>query len=156
MPATAQFAALGETVQLSAEVRDQNGNVVAGAALMWSSSDASVATVDAAGRMTAAANGTATITATAGGVSRAVAVTILYESKANRGTNKVASDFTRDLATTGSRGTLAYTRTILPVGDLNVRRRDPYFTSADKGAVPSTGERLPGPETVCGFRGRGA
>ena len=39
-PATAQLAALGATVQLSAEVRDQNGNAMAGATVTWASSAA--------------------------------------------------------------------------------------------------------------------
>ena len=65
-PATTQLTALGATVQLSAEVRDQNGQVLAGAAVAWSSSATSVATVGGSGLVTAAGNGTATITATAG------------------------------------------------------------------------------------------
>ncbi|MCY4400853.1 MAG: M60 family metallopeptidase [Gemmatimonadetes bacterium] len=68
-PATAELTALGASVQLSAEVRDQNGNVMTGTALAWSSSDASTATVAAAGLVTATGDGTVTITATAGSVS---------------------------------------------------------------------------------------
>ena len=52
-PATAQLAALGATVQLSAEVRDQNGQTMAGAAVSWSSADTTVAAVDSAGLVTA-------------------------------------------------------------------------------------------------------
>ena len=76
-PATAEVAALGETVQLSAEVRDQNGQAMAGATVTWSSSAASVATVSASGLVTAADNGTATITATAGSASGTAAVTVM-------------------------------------------------------------------------------
>ena len=75
-PATAELTALGATVRFSAEVRDQNGNVMAGAAVSWSSSAASVATVDDAGLVTAVADGTATITAASGGVSGAAAATV--------------------------------------------------------------------------------
>ncbi len=89
-PATAQLTALGATVQLSAEVRDQNGGVMAGATVSWSSNAAAVATVDASGLVTGVAEGMATITAMAGDASgtseitvenpdRAVLVT-LYES----------------------------------------------------------------------------
>ena len=69
-PATAELTALGATVQLTAEVRDQNGQVMTGpgAAAAWSSSSVAVATVNASGLVTAAGPGTATITATAGGV----------------------------------------------------------------------------------------
>ena len=75
-PSTAQLAALGSTVQLAAEVRDQNGNVMGGAAVSWSSGDASVATVDGSGLVTAAGNGTATITATSGQASGTASVTV--------------------------------------------------------------------------------
>ena len=75
-PATAELASLGETVQLRAEVRDQNGQVMAGAAVTWASSSAAVATVSAAGLVTAAGNGTATITATAGSASGSATVTV--------------------------------------------------------------------------------
>lgn len=68
-PATAELTALGATVQLSAEVRDQNGQAIAGATVVWSSSDALVATVAGSGLVTAVNSGTATITATAGAVS---------------------------------------------------------------------------------------
>ena len=75
-PATAALAALGETVQLRAELRDQNGQVMAGAPVAWSSSDASVTIVDGSGLVTAAGNGTARVTATAGSVSGSAAVTV--------------------------------------------------------------------------------
>lgn len=48
-PATIQLIALGATEQLTAEVRNQTGNVMAGAAVSWSSSAAAVAMVSAAG-----------------------------------------------------------------------------------------------------------
>ena len=75
-PSSAALSALGETARFTAEVRDQNGQVMAGAAVAWTSSDAAVATVDASGVVTAAANGSATITATAGSVSGNAGVTV--------------------------------------------------------------------------------
>ena len=75
-PATAGLTALGETVRLSAEVRDHNGQAMAGATVTWSSGDPSVATVDATGLVTAVSNGTATIAATSGSVSGTAAVTV--------------------------------------------------------------------------------
>ena len=65
-PATAELTALGETVRFAAQVLDQNGQTMAGAAVAWSSGDASVATVDAGGLATAVGNGTTKITATSG------------------------------------------------------------------------------------------
>ena len=78
-PATAELAALGSTVQLSAEVRDQNGNVMAGATVTWASGAAAVAAVDAAGLVTAHDNGAATVTATAGSASGTAAVTVAQQ-----------------------------------------------------------------------------
>ena len=75
-PASATLTALEETARLRAEVRDQNGQVMTGAAVAWTTSDASIAAVDASGQVTAAANGSATITATAGSVSGTAAVTV--------------------------------------------------------------------------------
>ena len=75
-PATAELAALGQTVQLTATVRDQNGGVMSGASVTWTSGDAAVATVDAAGLVTAVATGAATINATSGSASGSAEVTV--------------------------------------------------------------------------------
>lgn len=53
-PPTAELTALGATVQLTAEVRDQNASVMAGVTVTWTTSASSVATVDLAGLVTAA------------------------------------------------------------------------------------------------------
>ena len=79
-PGSASFAALGETARFTAEVRDQNGQVMAGAAVRWTSSDASVAVVDASGQVTAAANGAATITARASSASGTARVTVAQQA----------------------------------------------------------------------------
>ena len=78
-PATATLTALVATVELAAEVRDQDGQVMAGATVSWSSSDASVVTVAPAGLVTAAGNGVATITATAGSASGTATITVAQE-----------------------------------------------------------------------------
>ena len=75
-PAFATLTSLEETAPFTAEVRDQNGQVMAGAAVAWASSDPSVASVAASGLVTAVANGTATITARSGSVSGTAAVTV--------------------------------------------------------------------------------
>ena len=62
---------------MSAEVRDQNARVMAGATVTWTSSASSIATVDASGLVTAAGNGTATITASAGPASGSAVVTVM-------------------------------------------------------------------------------
>ena len=60
---------VGETQQLSAVTRDANGNVLSGRLVNWSSSNAAVLTVSNSGLVTAAGQGTATITATSESVS---------------------------------------------------------------------------------------
>ena len=75
-PATVDLAALGATVQLSAQVDDQNGQTMAGAAVTWASSAAAVAAVSASGLVTAVANGSATVTATSGSASGSAAVIV--------------------------------------------------------------------------------
>ena len=75
-PSTAELDALGATAQLSAEVLDQNGRPMPGAAVTWSSGDPSVATVDESGLATAVGNGQATITATSGSASGSATVTV--------------------------------------------------------------------------------
>lgn len=81
-PASATLTAVGETVRFAAEVRDQNGQVMSGTAVAWTTSDASVAVVDASGLVTAVAEGTATITATAGEASGAAGITVANERAA--------------------------------------------------------------------------
>ena len=81
-PRPSQLTELGATEQLTAEVRDQNGNAMAGAAVSWASSAASVATVSSTGLVTAVGNGTATITATAGSASGSATVTVAQEVSA--------------------------------------------------------------------------
>ena len=76
-PATHELTAWGQTIQVGAEVRDQNARVMAGATVTWTSSASSVATVDASGLVTAAGNGTATITASAGSASGSAVVTVM-------------------------------------------------------------------------------
>ena len=75
-PGTAELPALATTVLLTAEVRDQYGQVMAGVPVTWSSGDASVATVDGSGLVTAVGNGTAAIGAEAEGVSGSATLTV--------------------------------------------------------------------------------
>jgi Tol biopolymer transport system component len=68
----------GNTVQLRATMRDRNGAVLVGRSVTWSSSDVSVATVDASGRVTAVASGDVTISATSEGVTGVADVSVSY------------------------------------------------------------------------------
>ncbi|MXX55137.1 MAG: hypothetical protein F4106_12155 [Gemmatimonadetes bacterium] len=75
-PASLDMSSFGETAQLTATVLDQNGQPIAGASVNWTIDDNSVATVSTGGLVTAVQNGSATVTATAGGASGTVAVTV--------------------------------------------------------------------------------
>ena len=68
--------ALGDTVQLTATVLDQNSQPVTGAVVTWTSSDEAVATVSAEGLVTGVGNGTATITARSGSAFAELEVTV--------------------------------------------------------------------------------
>jgi len=76
LPATASVS-VGQTVLLSATTRDANGTALSGREITWETSDAAVATVDAAGVVTGvAAGGPVTITATSEGQSGGASVTV--------------------------------------------------------------------------------
>ena len=59
-----KFAPVGDTVDLSARVLDEDGEEVTGTTVTWSSSDTNIATVSSSGVMTAVATGWVTLTAT--------------------------------------------------------------------------------------------
>jgi len=68
---------LGETLQLAAEAKDQKGSTLSPApAFSWTTTNASVATVDANGLVAATGGGQATITATSGTVSGGFSLTV--------------------------------------------------------------------------------
>ena len=57
-------------------------------------------------------------------------VPVLYHTEANRSTNPQIEAATRNVAGTDS-DVFRYARDILPIGDLNVKLREPYYTFAD-------------------------
>jgi len=67
---------IGEAASLLADVNDRAGRPMEGEAVTWRSSSSSVARVDASGRVTGRAAGRAVITASAGGASRDVTVSV--------------------------------------------------------------------------------
>src|SRR6185295_2940954 len=74
-PASAGVPA-GQTVQLTATPKDANGTPLTGRTITWSSSNTSVATVNASGLVSGLVAGTATITATSEGQSGTSAITV--------------------------------------------------------------------------------
>ena len=76
-PDSVALGALGDTVRLTAEVRDQIGRPMPGEAVAWAAGDTLVATVDSAGLVTATGNGTTGITASSGALSGAATATVM-------------------------------------------------------------------------------
>ena len=81
-PGDVTFASLGATAELTARVLDAQDNEIFGQAVSWSSNFPEVATVDAAGVVTAVANGRTTVTASASGVSGEATVTVWQRAAA--------------------------------------------------------------------------
>jgi uncharacterized protein YjdB len=76
-PSAHSLTAGGATVLLAAEARDADDNAISGVRFAWSSSDLSVATVDATGLVTAVTGGTAMISATVpGGAADTATITV--------------------------------------------------------------------------------
>ena len=67
---------IGQSSQLSARLKDAQGNIVAGRDVSWSSSDTAIVTVSNAGMLTAISDGESTITASVEGVSGFATVTV--------------------------------------------------------------------------------
>jgi len=67
---------VSQTLQLTAVARDAQGAVLAGRAVVWSSSDATRATVSSTGLVTGVAPGTLTISAAAEGKSGSASITV--------------------------------------------------------------------------------
>ena len=118
-PETAELTSPGATLQLAAEVRDQNGQVMTGVSVTWASSDDRTARVDEAGLVTAVAGGAATITATVGEASGTTEIMVIDMAW--------AADFVA--------------RQHVVDGNLNVRVRiDPNCTAdCDHDTYPGTG-----------------
>ena len=74
-PASATLTYISQTTNFNATIRDQYGAAMA-ATVTWSSSDDAVFTVDGAGQVTAAGNGSGTLTASASGLSANASVTV--------------------------------------------------------------------------------
>ena len=75
-PGRLRLTALGERAQLTAEAMDANGNAIADPMLNWTSENDAVATVDAAGFVTAVANGETAVTVTMGSASASARVAV--------------------------------------------------------------------------------
>jgi len=75
-PSSATLNSIDQTVQLAAEVLDQDGLAIADASVAWTSGAVDVATVNDQGLVTAANNGSAVITARSGSLSASASITV--------------------------------------------------------------------------------
>ena len=75
-PTTVSLVGAGSTQTVTATAVDPNGYPVVGAPITWGTNDASVATVDAGGTITAVGNGSTGITITSGGTTEVFLVTV--------------------------------------------------------------------------------
>jgi len=78
-PATSDVV-LGKTTKLTATPRDASGNALSGRSVSWTSSNASVASVDGTGLVTGVAAGLATITAASEGKSATANITVKQDT----------------------------------------------------------------------------
>lgn len=75
-PGAGTLSALMDTLRLSATATDAGGSPIPGVLLTWSVDDTAVVSVDGSGLVTARGNGTATVTASVGGLSDQAAVSV--------------------------------------------------------------------------------
>ncbi len=75
-PAAFELTAIGASVQLTWQVRDQRGQPMTGVTVTWESGNTGVATVNSVGLVAAAGNGSTAIAATAGEASGHATVTV--------------------------------------------------------------------------------
>lgn len=75
-PPVHTLVSIGESLQLSAQATDANGNAVSVASFTWSSSPQGIVQVSSLGRATAVSNGSATVTAAAGEIAGAASVVV--------------------------------------------------------------------------------
>jgi len=108
-PSTFTFATLGRTQPFTAVVKDQNGNPLATAKVVWSTTNGAVVTIDTTGVATAVANGSAQIKATSGAASQPAAITV----------GQVAAQIVKDSgdAQTGAVGTVLAQKLVVHVAD---------------------------------------
>ena len=76
VPAGVNLVALQESLRLQATIHDQNGQVMPGAPVTWSTSDSAVVTVDPTGTAVSVGNGRAQVTAASGSATAAASVVV--------------------------------------------------------------------------------
>jgi alpha-tubulin suppressor-like RCC1 family protein len=133
--------AVGLSVQLAAVPRDAGGNALAGRAIMWATSDTSIATVSATGLVMALRSGDVTITARSEGVegSAGVNATLLFSAVATGAEHSCGLTTAGDVFCWGAnnRGQLGNGTTIDSSSPVAVRSNGIRFVAVDAGATHS-------------------
>lgn len=127
-PTALSFSSIGETQQLTATVRDQNGVAMSGASVSWASSSSSVASVSSGGLVTAVADGTATITATSGSATGSASATV----------GQVAASITlspSSLVLAGPGATATVTASVMDAGGSVIASPTLTWSSDDEGVA---------------------
>ncbi len=136
-PASHTLEAIGETVQLAAVVLDQDENVMADAAVTWSSGDEAVATVDADGLVTAVDNGMADIAAQSGDAVGSAAITVAQVPAG------ISIDVDAEATTLTEVGqTLQLMVTVSDANDAPISEPAVMWTSSDVAVVTVDGDGL--------------
>ena len=113
---------VGKYKQLVVEVRNADGNLLGGRAVAWSSSDDSVASVDASGLVKSEGEGTATITATADGHSDSATITVVASpGEPEVGDSPEEPDYSIEGTWEGEFTTAVWTRDFAVVGPNSIQ-----------------------------------
>ena len=125
-PETATLA-IGDTQPFIVTARDQAGNAMTGVNVTWTSSDEAVGTIDANGAFVALAEGTATVTATAGNITEEATVTVISNEPALASIAVTPSEITL-----GSGDTATFTATALDQSGDAMTGIEVAWTSSDE------------------------
>jgi trimeric autotransporter adhesin len=128
----------GGTQQLSATARDASGTTIPGKTFSWSSADATVASVNANGMVTAIAPGNTTITASADGKSGSAAITVTAPAP----TPVASVSINPTSATLSVGGTQQYTATPRDAGGNALVGRTVTWSSSDPNVASISGAGL--------------
>lgn len=123
-PSPLVFASLATTQQLTAVVYDQNGRVLSGVTLAWTSGDASVVTVTAGGIASSIGAGAARITVRSGNASATVDVKVAQVTSTVRLSPSMLTIM--ELGVTGT-----FRATVLDAGGTAIRDAPVTWTSSD-------------------------
>ena len=126
-PETASLTSVGQTVQLTAVVRDSLGRPLPSEPVTWSSGNDGVATVNSQGLVTAVGPGTAEITARSGNVTGTMTVSVMLRIHSIALTPSEAEVFEDD-----------FLRVVAEATDANGRVVDAVFTWTSSNAAVAT------------------